>query len=181
MIYLALIPAAALAIWIVYRSQNSGFMVNDLRGKLPTAPGKQYARRGLSIIERIIIHHSATSGGGPEDFARYHVDNHGWPGIGYHYVIDQAGRIFQTQDWETVSYHCSGQNSNSLGICLVGNFSRTQPTEKQYKALEYLVSFIRTDLNNQLGTNKKLTVYGHKDFKATDCPGANFNLSKFNV
>ena len=70
-----------------------------------------------------MIHHSATDDGSPEAYARYHVQTRGWPGIGYHFVIQKDGGIYQTNRLDTISYHVSGQNTNSIGICGTGKWA----------------------------------------------------------
>ncbi|WP_209123684.1 hypothetical protein [Alkalihalobacillus sp. BA299] len=46
---------------------------------------------------------SATKTGSADAFARYHVNSLGWPGIGYHYVVDKEGSISWCHDLEVVS------------------------------------------------------------------------------
>lgn len=179
-IYLASIPAAGLLAWLYWRFVENGaaaavlpFRIENITDSLPTKPGAKYHRRTLGYIDKIIVHHSATSSGTPESFANYHINQNGWPGIGYHFVIDKEGTVYQTNDLETVSYHCSGQNASSVGVCLIGNFDIETLTAGQQKNLDRLVQNLRGKLP------RPIKVFGHRDFKNTNCPGANLPVWEF--
>jgi N-acetylmuramoyl-L-alanine amidase len=148
-------------------------MIQNNIQKLKVHKSKKYQIRDLKQINKIIIHHSATNQGSGKAFANYHVDSLGWPGIGYHFVISDVGIIEQTNSLTTVSYHTAGQNTSSIGICLVGNFDNYLPTNIQSHALEELIIYLR----NLLG--KDLKVFGHTDFSTKTCPGKLFNLNYF--
>ena len=126
-----------------------------------------YGTRSLNQIEQTIVHHSATTNQSAEDYANYHVSHHGWPGIGYHYVIEKDGTIVQGNPLTNVSYHTSGQNTKSIGICLSGNFEIEQPTAAQMHSLQILINYLRQQVPNSM------QVYGHRDFGTTSCPGDN--------
>lgn len=126
----------------------------------------------LSEVKKIIIHHTAGSGGeSVEDIHAYH-QRQGWAGIGYHYFIDSNGSVYRGRpDW-AIGAHAYGYNSDSLGICLAGNFSDTVPFLGQLRSLIYLTadlcarSWIDVD-----------AVYGHGFIPGgehdTACPGTN--------
>lgn len=134
----------------------------------------EYDKRSLSQIEEIIVHHSGVTGQNSEDYANYHVGHNGWPGIGYHYVIenpnnlgDSRSIIVQGNPLDNISYHTVGQNTKSVAICVSGNFEIEEPTPEQMEALTWLIAHIRGELPQEL------EVYGHRDFSATSCPGRN--------
>lgn len=126
-----------------------------------------YGTRSLNQITQAVVHHSATTNQTAEDYARYHVQHHQWPGIGYHYVIEKDGTIVQGNPLTNVSYHTSGQNTKSVGICLSGNFEIEQPTPQQMHSLGLLINYVRQQVPNAM------QVYGHRDFANTSCPGDN--------
>lgn len=127
----------------------------------------EYYKRSLSRIEFIVLHHSGTETGTAENFARYHVNTRKWPGIAYHYVIYKDGTINQTNHLDTLSYHCKGKNSISVGICLVGDMDKENPTKAQMQALVYTVHVIRNALS------KNIPVVPHRAHVETSCPGGN--------
>ena len=102
-----------------------------------------------------------------EQIAKYHVETNGWPGAGYHWFISYEGTVFWLNNLETISYHASGQNGHTVGICLEGNFMGTAlPTDKQFAATKALIVAIQ----KRVPTATK--VVGHKDIvTGRDCPG----------
>lgn len=154
---------------IVAASSPSG--IKNITNQLPKHPGRKYQTRSLSQIVRVVIHHTAGPvTQTPEDIARYHTGpNHicdeGCPGIAYHYMIDRNAAVYQVNSLETVSYHVSGQNTASVGICLIGNYDQIEPTEAQMNAV---IRVIRS-INRKLGRN--LEIAGHRDFANKSCPG----------
>lgn len=126
----------------------------------------------MRTINKIIIHASATPASmdvSAADIDRWHKDR-GWNGIGYHYVIRRDGTIEEGRPDSVVGAHCKGQNTYSLGICLIGGVdSKNGPefnfTMTQMKKL--------TDLVDELTSRYKLTkrdVYGHNEFSTKSCP-----------
>lgn len=111
----------------------------DVRNKLPRHPVKRYLTRELTSITHVVLHHSGTREGSPMSFAKYHVFLRGWPGIGYHYVINKDGTIYKTNSLSTISYHTRGLNRESVGICLIGNFSVEIPRSAELASLFYLL------------------------------------------
>ncbi len=141
--------------------------INDKRNSLARHSSKTYRRRNKSAIKNIAIHHSATTSGSAESFANYHVNNLGWPGIGYHYVVDRDGNIDWCHDLEVVSYHVGNSNGIAVGICMIGDFTQQKPTDAQYKATLELTKWLMSEL--KLGIN---AVWGHNQFPQnfTTCP-----------
>lgn len=163
---LAALGGLGIILWDATR--RVGRMVR-LVGKLPVHPSFRYGTRDLSQVDQIIFHHTAGSQG-PKAIADYHVQTNGWPGIGYHFVIDAHGTIYQTNELSTLSYHCKGQNTRSIGIALIGNFELTEPSPQQYEAARQLVR----DLRKQLPQIDSIAP--HKQYRATACPGKYFHL-----
>ncbi len=131
-------------------------------------------------VKKIIIHHSASVDGKTQNWGqirRYHTQQRGWLDIGYHYgieLVDYDYEIMLGRFENESGAHCPGQNNEALGICVVGNFEKTPVPDEQWGKTLKLV--------RQLMKNHKLTkndIYGHRDFKATACPGKYFDMKKF--
>jgi peptidoglycan hydrolase-like protein with peptidoglycan-binding domain len=131
----------------------------DKRNSLASSRTTSYRRRAKSAIKNIAIHHSATSSGSAEAFARYHVNQLGWPGIGYHYVVDKDGLISLCHDLEVVSYHVGNSNSFTVGICMVGDFRTQSLTDAQRQATLDLTRSLMDQLNIPVDN-----VWGHIEF-----------------
>jgi len=139
----------------------------DVADSLNKHPTKQYATRRLEAIEHIVIHHSAiTPTVGAQRIAEYHVNNLDWPGIGYHFVVDDQGIIYRTNPLETVSYHAGNINRSGAGVCFLGNFTDDVPTSAQLESGGKLVAWLVQELKL---TNDEIK--GHKEFMNTQCPG----------
>lgn len=59
--------------------------------------------------------------------------------VGYQYVIEKDGTTIQCRKDDEIGAHTVGMNDRSIGICLVGNFDLTLPTESQKTALTALL------------------------------------------
>lgn len=137
-------------------------VIHDITDDLPVHPTRKYNRRYISRIESIVLHHSGGVGS-PESFANYHISK-GWPGIGYHYVINKEGTIYQTNRIDTISYNVGPENPRVVSICVIGNYDNKLLSFTQKESILDLVNLLRVLLGNK-------PVKGHKEFKATDCPG----------
>ena len=156
----------------IVRPRAYGIPIENQVYRLPKALFKRYDTRSLDKIEQVVIHHSATESGSPESYALYHIHNNGWPGIGYHYVISKSGKIVQAQFLKTVSFHTSGQNTRSVGICLTGNYDSQSPPPAQIDACVKLIKY----LERKLG--RSLAIAGHNEYSTKSCPGSKVNVNQ---
>ena len=136
----------------------------------------------------IVIHHSATDVGSVESIDNYHRNHNGWDGIGYDFIIGNGsgccnGEVESTFRWtqQRTGAHCKTDSSNwanekAIGICLIGNFNKTRPSNSQLSSLLKLSRFLseRYDIPAS-------RIYGHSTTPGhstkTDCPGKKFPMS----
>lgn len=90
-------------------------------------------------------------------------------GISYTFPITPAGLIFQGHSIGRIGSHTAGRNSTSVGIVLVGNYENQPVTPEQDSALAWLLNEGVTQQFWRLNT----ITWGHRDLKATACPGKN--------
>lgn len=122
-------------------------------------------------IDKIVVHHSASSRLTTlETIRQWHLDR-GWPDIGYHFVIEGTGEVRRGRSPLYVGAHALGANLNSIGICVVGYNTETGHTSwapVQVVALRTLIA----DLERMWGP---LALHAHCDVPggetATECPG----------
>lgn len=130
----------------------------------------------------IVVHHSATPGGSAKSFEEDHRKNRHWEnGMGYHFVIgngvDVADGLVEIGDrWKNQiqGAHVGGDlNKEAIGICLVGDFTKTHPTAKQLASLDRLVRFLQARCSIPASR-----VVGHEEARPghTVCPGTNFSM-----
>lgn len=86
--------------------------------------------------------------------------------IGYHYIVDPKGRIWEGRPISYIGAHVQGHNSNNIGILFLGNTSDVAPTPEGLKGLYTFVRYLR-----QRYEIKKEAVYTHGELGQTDCPG----------
>jgi N-acetylmuramoyl-L-alanine amidase len=94
-----------------------------------------------------------------------------WDDIGYHFLIDGAGRVVEGRPAETLGAHAGGANSKNIGIAMMGNFMRIKPTAAQVESLTRLVSFLAVKYKQDPSRTGFLEP--HRHYNNTDCPGAN--------
>lgn len=134
-------------------------------------------------VMKIIIHHSATKDQYVADWAairKYHIEENGWNDIAYHYGIEMANGKYVIQkgrqEW-VAGAHTVGQNSVSLGICVVGNYDKVQPHPDALKLLAKLCADIckRYKLTpDKIETHNKYASY-------KTCPGTSFPMDKLRL
>lgn len=145
-------------------------------------------------IKKFIIHHTGEyidEKRDPKELMRaiyyFHTITRGWGDIGYNYVIDKKGNIYEGRYGgpTTVGAHTAFHNVASMGVSLMGNFETEKPTAKQLEVLELTLAdhAIRYGVDPSgrslfLGINS-YNISGHRDVAreghATACPGKNLH------
>ena len=123
------------------------------------------------IPNEITIHHSASGFNTTvEDINAWHRKRFNFISslgsyVGYHYVIDMAGKVTQCRRDNELGAHCI-PNDGKIGICLVGNFNETEPRDGQLTSLIELINRLEKVYNIN-------EVCSHRDRNKTECPGNN--------
>lgn len=125
-------------------------------------------------INTIVIH-TTDSYANVEQMRRFHRSL-GWDDIGYHYIVDVDGAVYEGRDVSIAGAHVFGSNENSIGVAWIGAGS---PTEDQYDAL---VTATYALMHNYQVTIDN--VLGHSEFESAQrqgktCP--NLDMQKFKV
>jgi hypothetical protein len=130
-------------------------------------------------INKIVVHHTATPNNqDPIYWMKAIYNNHaysqGWGDIGYNYLIDQYGNIYEGKlgGDEAKGYHAGSANANSIGISVIGTYSYETPSYAAQDALKRLIA--EKSAFYDFTPSWHSTVYGHRDFAATACPGNAF-------
>lgn len=161
-----------------YDSSKSGITEEDaVRNATPLEdPGTERIKK----VNRIVIHHSATSTGNAAFFRVLHRMVNKWNDIGYHFVIGNGsfscdGLVEVGRKLPFTGAHAKGGNDDSIGICLVGNFNDTFPTAAQKRSLAILIRKLMSEYS--LARN---SIVLHRMVKGslTECPGKHLNLEE---
>lgn len=156
----------------------------------PLNSSVQKAITGAPVSPRrwryIVIHHSGAEEGSLKSIDRYHrEERHMENGLAYHFLIGNGngmgdGEIAVGHRWKEQldggHLRSESQNRTALGICLVGNFDKSRPTEKQLRSLESLVRALMQRCNlpaNAVKTHQQINVVH------TRCPGSKFPSRSF--
>ncbi|MBX3324144.1 MAG: N-acetylmuramoyl-L-alanine amidase [Phycisphaeraceae bacterium] len=92
----------------------------------------------------------------------------GWADIGYHYVIDPEGRVWEGRTTTLQGAHVKDQNPGNLGILVLGNFEQQQPTPRALTALDQFL--IAQSRQYRIPASR---IYTHQELAPTACPGRN--------
>jgi hypothetical protein len=161
---------------------------------------RRHPPRYAPSLRFAVVHHTAgTNAYTPAQSAAivrgielYHVQGNGWDDIGYNFLVDRYGRIFEGRyggvDRPVIGAHSLGFNVGSVGIAVIGDYDSTRITSAARKALVRLLAW-RLDvghidplstLSDLSGGNPRFprnipvflrAVSGHRDTGFTDCPG----------
>jgi hypothetical protein len=166
-------------------SGNYRYLTRSVIDAIRRAPVK---RRRWQFI---VVHNSGTRQGNARVFDYYHrhvrrMQN----GLAYHFVIGNGtstgnGQIEVGDRWRRQinggHVHSDYLNNISLGICLVGDFNRGQPTRAQLDSCEELIRYLRERCGKT--DRGSIPVRPHREMNPprwpTDCPGDDFPYSWF--
>ena len=122
-------------------------------------------------IKELIVHCSATPEGkdySVDTIRQWHLQR-GFSDIGYHYVIYRDGSIHIGRDESIIGAHCTGHNTNSIGICYIGGCASDGKTPKDTRTTEQKQSLVK--LLKELKTKyPQASIHSHKDFTNKACP-----------
>jgi putative cell wall-binding protein len=122
----------------------------------------------------------------------YHVKTNGWDDIGYNFLVDRFGTIYEGRyggiDKPVIGAHAEGFNTYSFGVSMLGTFTSVSPSAAMVDAVESLMTW-RLDVAHvdplgkatvvskgsgkyPAGTSVTLNgIIGHRDVGTTSCPG----------
>jgi flagellar hook assembly protein FlgD len=160
-------------------------------------------RASPSYADRVrfaVVHHTAGSNSYSASqsaaivrgIERYHVLANGWNDIGYNFLVDKYGQVFEGRrggiDRNVVGAHAQGFNTGSTGVSVLGTYSAVRISTAARAALVRLLAW-RLDVAHvdplsrltwmsggnpeyPAGTAVRLrAVSGHRDTGPTSCPG----------
>ncbi|NHA01277.1 peptidoglycan recognition protein [Nocardioides sp. W3-2-3] len=153
-----------------------------------------------SALQQVHIHHTAsgndyTAAAVPallRGFYRYHTHNLGWSDIGYNFLVDRFGRIWEGRaggvDQPVRGAHTRGFNGTSTGVAVIGNFDLVAPDPKILGGVAAVAAWkvysfsgnpagsttVTSEGSDKYRAGKKVAlpvIDGHRDTNDTACPG----------
>ncbi len=156
----------------------------------------------FGAVECAFVHHTVTANDyAPEDsaaivlgIARYHRNSNGWNDIGYNFLVDKYGQVFEGRaggiEAPVIGAQAQGYNSVSTGVACLGTHEEVAQTEAGLDALARLIGWKLTlhgipvqgtvvvtsagGESNRYRTGTPVTlerISGHRDGDSTSCPG----------
>jgi N-acetylmuramoyl-L-alanine amidase-like protein len=156
-------------------------------------------------VSKLVVHHTVTENDDPDPASTvraiyaYHTRGNGWNDIGYHFLVDSAGRIYEgryarayrpgeTPSGEdesgrgVIGAHAKGMNAGSMGVALLGNFTSAEPSGAAVDALVRVLAWKASGhgidaqgsspFRGSDGTSRTFpNIAGHRDVGQTGCPG----------
>ncbi len=145
--------------------------------------------------DRMTFHHAACCGAYTlaEGLAQvkaiqdFHQNGRGWSDIGYHFILDQSGRVYQGRPFldESIKFkdgpplalgaHVGGSNTGNIGVSVLGCYHPPEGSGCRDMlspaALDSLVTLFAF-LSETYGVTPSI-IRGHRDYSSTACPGDN--------
>lgn len=182
-------PASAAAAGVVTRAQWGAMPWASANPGCGTTP---FTSAGVDLM---VVHHTASGNNYTQADAmnqvriiqRYHMETLGWCDIGYNFLVDRYGIIYEGRQGSLTAAvrgsHASGYNTSAMGIAMLGQYHPgALPTASTVPGVQ-LDAMIRiiTALAQQWNINPAArttyagqnlpVVVGHRDVNATSCPG----------
>jgi hypothetical protein len=142
-------------------------------------------------VTHLIVHHAASTNTSNNwanvvlSIWNFHVNTNNFSDIAYNWLIDPNGVLYEGRGGgnNVVGAHFCGKNTNTMGVCMLGNLSTVEPTEAALKTLRQILFWKSCDSkinpmtqSTHSGVNIN-NISGHRDGCATECPG-NFMYPK---
>ncbi len=99
----------------------------------------------------------------------YHQNKNGWIDIGYHFIVDPMGNIFEGRPVTAQGAHVESYNAGNVGISVMGYYHEPvndQPTAAEIAAVAKIGQYLKA----KYGV-KAASFYAHRELNATACPG----------
>ena len=165
------------------------FKMGDIVTDAPGGKKYLWPRRYSPEMKLIVLHHTGgDSEEEREDLAgeervraiyQWHTVKNGWGDIGYNYLIDRDGVIYEGRAGgdKVIGAHAYCANAGTVGIALIGNYLHELPPEAQLRSARWLLLQLtdRYKLDPKgfvaFHGNRLPTIAMHKDLASTECPG----------
>ena len=149
------------------------------------ARNPKYDYSNHPYFNKMTLHHAAGWGAKTLDEGKaavksiqeFHQDGRGWSDIGYHFLVDMAGNIYQGRPETVLGAHVGGANTGNIGVCILGCYHPPETSipcndEMSYDSEKSLIQLYAW-ISDTYGVEPKV-LKGHRDyFGNTSCPGNN--------
>jgi peptidoglycan hydrolase-like protein with peptidoglycan-binding domain len=135
------------------------------RAQWGARPPRSEVKVPLAQRTAFTVHYSAgPASQSPKAIQNYHMDSNGWWDIGYNFLVDRQGRIFEGRGWANEGAHAKGYNTTHFGVCFIGRDGDVTTAAKN--SIRSLFFAAREKTGKPLGSTY------HGALNSTQCPGA---------
>ncbi len=96
----------------------------------------------------------------------YHIESLKWGDVGYHFIIDRSGRVWEGRPLQYQGAHVKNNNEHNIGVMVLGNFDQQYPSAAQTASLRGTLSSLRQSYRIPFDR-----IYTHQEINPTKCPG----------
>ena len=138
----------------------------------------EYAEVEHAIVHHAAVNYSSDGYNAVRSIYYYHAITQGWGDIGYNYVVDTTGRIFEGRvgGANVIGGHAYQYAVGSSGICVMGDFTWADPPQAAKVGLANIIAYVTRKLEPQGSKNfhevlNLPTIAAHRDVVNSTCPG----------
>lgn len=132
--------------------------------EIPKHLTKIFKIRSIDKIKYITFHHTAGSKTQTVESIANDQIKRGFASFAYHFAIYEDGSVYVVNDIEKISWHDSGQNTNSIGIVFVGNYQNYELSDDAFDSAKRLTDAICRTIDIK-------GIRAHRDTSPTLCCG----------
>ncbi|MHB0996815.1 MAG: peptidoglycan recognition protein family protein [Elusimicrobiales bacterium] len=99
----------------------------------------------------------------------YHQNAKKWIDIGYHFLIDPLGNVYEGRPIKVLGAHVANKNTGNVGISVLGNYhppKRDVFTDRSRDAFVAVAGYVKNTYDVQVSS-----FFAHRELGITDCPG----------
>jgi hypothetical protein len=169
----------------------------DPGGACKPRAAPSYGEVNLAFVHHTVSENDYSAADSPSivlAICRFHRNDNGWNDIGYNFLVDRYGRLFEGRaggiDKPVIGAQAEGWNSVSTSVSNIGTFTDEPETDAAIGAMSELLAWklplhgvpvtgpvtltSRGGATNRWKAGTKVTfqrISGHRDGSATACPG----------
>lgn len=101
----------------------------------------------------------------PRQIQNFHMDTRGWTDVGYNFLVDRQGNVYEGRGWLVVGAHAAPHNTSHIGVCFIGRDG--DATDAAKAAIRWLYD----EANRRAGRTLSRAWHGGLPGNSTSCPG----------
>lgn len=114
-----------------------------------------------------VVHHSdGPTTQTPRSIQDFHMNGRGWADVGYNFLVDHLGRIYEGRGWLVIGAHALDHNTSGIGVCVIGRDGKDITA-----AAKTAVRWLYDEAQRHAGRALSKRGHGQLSGNSTACPG----------